>query len=383
MTPRVLIVDGSETERSAVATLLAGAGYELDDAPDGIEAFEKLLALSYDLVVTEAKLDRLDSPDLIAKLRAHGVKTPVLVLSAVTKGATVAALIKLGIAAYVHKATPPEQIRQRIAAALPGRSAVASSAAARASDGTAPSTGGGVLLVDAIEAEHHRLRALVPPSIPIDGCKTFNEALARARGGHYRLILLDADASVLNLGGVVVQLHVLQPEAAVIAAATLGQHGERGTVIEAHDVLGFDDVVFKPLAQDDVSLLVDRHCTTWKDLVGVKDDLIEVSRMSCRRDEQQRYRHELETRIESALSALSDACFDRAILDLTRVEVLAASDAAELLVRSKNTASVLGIKLVVAVPPALSDGLRAFQESFAGDRFRWFSSAVDARASLG
>jgi DNA-binding response OmpR family regulator len=383
MAAKVLIVDGSETDRASLAHLLADAGYELDDAPDGIEAFEKLLALPYDLVVTEAKLDRLDGPDLISKLRAHGVKTPVLVLSSVTKAATLGALMKLGIVEYVHKATSPEAIRQKILAALPAAAAPAPIEAAKDLSG-AIAASGAVLIVDASDAEHQRLRALFAASLPIDICKTFNDALARSRRGSYRLILLDADASVLNLGGIVAQMHVLQPEAAVVAAATLGKHDERAALTESLGGLGFDDVAFKPFAPDEVGLLVDRYCTGWDRLVTVTDDLIiEVSRLRCRRDHQKRYLHELATRTESALHDLSNACFDRAIFDLTRVEHLAAAEAAELLARLEGAARALGITLVVAVPPAVGAGLHAFQESFAGDHFRWFSSAAAARAALG
>jgi DNA-binding response OmpR family regulator len=382
MSAKVLLVDGSEVDRDRLAQLLADAGCELDDAPDGIEAFEKLLAASYDLVVTEAKLDRLDGPDLIAKLRGHGVKTPVLVLSAVTKSATLAALMKLGIVEYVHKSTAPEVIRQKVLAALPVIPApVARESSQELSSAIAAS--GAVLIVDAVEAEHQRLRALFPASLPIDGCKTFNDALARARRGAYRLILLDADASVLNLGGIVAQMHVLQPEAAVVAAATLGKHDERSAVTDSLGGLGFDDVAFKPFAAEEIALLADRYCTGWEQLVAVTDDLIEVSRLRCRRDHQKRYLHELAARSEAALSGLSDACFDRAIFDLTRVEHLAAAEAAELLARLEGTAHTLGIRLIVAVPPAVGAGLHAFQESFAGDRFRWFSSVADARANSG
>ncbi len=379
MAAKVLIVDGSATDRAGLAQLLADAGCELDDAPDGIEAFEKLLALSYDLVVTEAKLDRLDGPDLIAKLRAHGVKTPVLVLTSVTKAATLTALKRLGIADYVHKAAGPETIRQKILAALPPVSAPLALETAKDLSGAAAA----VLIVDATEAEEQRLRALFPPSLPIDGCKTFNDALARARRGSYQLIVLDADASVLNLGGIVAQMHVLQPEAAVAGAAILGKHDERAAVIESLGGLGFDDVVFKPFVADDIALLADRYCTGWEHLVTVTEDLIEVSRLRCRRDHQKRYLSELATRAEAALSSLSNACFDRAVFDLTRVEHLAAAEAAELLARLEGTARALGITLVVAVPPAVGAGLHAFQESFAGDDFRWFSSAAAARASLG
>src|SRR3954471_16645080 len=232
MAAKVLIVDGSEVDRDRLARLLADAGCELDDAPDGIEAFEKLLAASYDLVVTEAKLDRLDGPDLIAKLRGHGVKTPVLVVSSVTKSATLAALMKLGIVEYVHKSTAPDVIRQKVLQALPAVPPPVGREGSQELSG-AIAAGGAVLIVDAVEAEHQRLRALFPASLPIDGCKTFNDALARARRGAYRLILLDADASVLNLGGIVAQMHVLQPEAAVVAAATLGKHDERSAVTDS------------------------------------------------------------------------------------------------------------------------------------------------------
>lgn len=382
MASKILIVDGSDADRSVMVQLLADARYELDDAPDGIEAFEKILAQPYDLVVTEAKLERLDGPDLIPKLRAHGVKTPVLVLTSVTKAATLAALMKLGIVDYVHKASPPEAIRQKIAAALP---AAPQAIPAEASTGAvrAPAPSGGILLVDAADVEHRRLRALVPETIPFDGCKTFNEALARARSGHYRMIVLDSDASVLNLGGIVAQVHVLQPEAAVIAAVTIGKNADRATVLGLLDTLGFDDVVCKPFVPEEIALLVERRCATWQDLVGVKEDVIQISRMRCRRDHQKRYLYELTTRIESALSGLSNACFDRAILNLTRAEQLAPADAAELLARFDQAAAGLGVMLVAAVPAALATGLRAFKDSFAGDRFRWFASADEARASLG
>ncbi len=299
MAAKVLIVDGSEVDRNRLVQLLADAGCELDDAPDGIEAFEKLLALSYDLVVTEAKLDRLDAPDLIAKLRGHGVKTPVLVVSSVTKAATLSALMKLGIVEYVHKATAPEVIRQKILAALPAVPAPAAREGLPEPSG-AIAASGALLIVDAVDAELQRLRALIPASLPIDGCKTFNDALGRARRGAYRLILLDADASVLNLGGIVAQMHVLQPEAAVVGAVTLGKHDERAAVTESLGGLGFDDVAFKPFVAGEIGLLADRYCTGWDQLVGVTEDLIEVSRLRCRHDNQDSYLRELEARSEAA-----------------------------------------------------------------------------------
>jgi DNA-binding response OmpR family regulator len=379
----VLIVDGSDTDRAMVVSLLADLGWELDQAPDGVEAFESVLSQSYDLVVTDARLDRLDTPDLITKLRGRGVKTPVLVLTTVTKAATLVALKKLGIADYVHKALPPEVIRQKIVALLPAAAAVPVPEAVPAeSSAGLTMAAGSVLLIDGAEVEHQRLRGLLPPTVTLDACKTFNEGLARARSGRYRMLLIDSDAAVLNLGGLIAQTHVLQPEAVVVGVATLGKHDERGAVRTALDALGFDDVVFKPFVAREVSLLAEWYCTSWDELVTVKDDLIEVSRLRCRKDQRDRYVHELGTRLEATFGPLSNACFDRAILDFTRVDQLSAAEAAELLSRLDAAARALGVSLLVAVAPALSAGLRQFQDSFSGEQFRWFPSAAAARASL-
>ena len=388
MTPRVLIVDGNEADRATLVGMLGGDGYELDEAPDGIEAFEKLLAQPYDLVVTEAKLDRLDGPDLIAKLRGHGVKTPVVVLTSVTKAATLASLMKLGITAYVHKATPPDVVRQKIAAALPAGPAqdateTRNAAASNQTGGQARPEPGGILIVDGLELEHERLRALVPAAIAVDGCKTFNEAMARARSGHYRMLLLDSDATVLNLGGVVAQMHVLQPDAIVAGMATVGKNDERAAVGDSLDALGFDAVVFKPFAPAEIALLVEQYCASWDDLVSASDDLIVVSRLRCRRGHDKRYLPELGARIEAALSPLSDACFDRAILDLTRVEHLAPADMAELLARVDRAAHALGVTLLVAATDRVRAGLENFTDIFVREPLRCFPSATAARAAVG
>ena len=392
MAARVLIVDGSDTDRATLVSLLAGAGCDIDQAPDGIEGFESVLAQPYDLVVADARLDRLDTPELIAKLRGHGVKTPVLVLTSVTKAATLGALNKAGIAAYVHKALPPAEIRKKILALLPGvssgvpetSSGVPETAAAESSARLATAAGG-VLMIDGAAVEHQRLRALLPPAVTIDACKTFNEALARARSGRYRMVLVDSDAAVLNLGGLIAQTHVLQPEAVVVASATLGKHDDRSAraaMKTSLESMGFDDVVFKPFVAAEIALLAQWYCTSWEALVTINDDLIEVSRLRCRKDQRERYLHELTTRLEAAFGPLSNACFDRAILDLTRVEILSGAEVAELLSRLEAASRALGVSLLVAVGPAVGAGLKEFQDSFHGEEFRWFSSAAEARASL-
>ena len=82
------------------------------------------------------------------------------------------------------------------------------------------------------------------------------------------------------------------------------------------------------------------------------------------------------------MGPLSNACFDRAIFDLTRVDQISAAEAAELRARLDDAARALGVSLLMAVGPALGAGLRQFQDSFSSGQFRWFPSAAAARASL-
>jgi len=390
MSARVLIVDGNDAARAAVAGLLGDVACEVDQAPDGVEAFESLLALPYDLVVAEATLARLDTPDLIAKLRGHGVKTPVLILTAVTKAATLGVLMKAGIAEYVSRALPPDAIRGKLLAHLPAAAIAApapepgSTAAAPVGDAVArraAPVSGSALLVDAVEVEHQRLRALLPAAVALDACKTFNDGLGRARTGRYGMLLLDTDGAVLNLSALVVQTRKLQPEAAIVAIVTLGKYDERNAVTTSLEGLGFDEVVFKPFAPEVVALLAERYCTSWDDLVTIQDDVVEVSRLRYRRADRDRYRTELATRIEAALRAQSDACFDHVVLDLTCAEQLAPNDAAELIARVDGAGRALGITLFVAVAPGLAADLRGFEESFRGTQFRWFASTAEARAA--
>src|SRR6185295_9521591 len=205
---RILIVDGNDAERAATSQALAAAGHEVEEAPDGVEAFENLLAVPFDAIVAEAELPRLPLSELLGKLRARGIGAPVVVHSGVTRAAAVSALLKLGIAAYVPKGSPPATLAQKLAELLRG-SASAAETSAPTLDGAVTAS---VLMVGGGEDEPERLRRLCPPSLRVEACASIKEGLARGRNGSFRMVLLDADAAVVNLGGVVAQMQVLQKE---------------------------------------------------------------------------------------------------------------------------------------------------------------------------
>lgn len=81
--PLILAVDDSPSMRKMVSFTLTGAGYQVVEAVDGIDAFEKAQEQTFDLVLTDQNMPRLDGLGLTRKLREHPkFKTvPILMLT--------------------------------------------------------------------------------------------------------------------------------------------------------------------------------------------------------------------------------------------------------------------------------------------------------------
>lgn len=81
--PVILTVDDSPSMRKMVSFTLLGAGYDVIEAVDGIDAFEKAQNRSVDLVLTDQNMPRMDGLGLTRKLRAQPeFKTvPILMLT--------------------------------------------------------------------------------------------------------------------------------------------------------------------------------------------------------------------------------------------------------------------------------------------------------------
>lgn len=81
--PLILAVDDSPSMRKMVSFTLTGAGYQVVEAVDGVDAFEKALGQKFDLVLTDQNMPRLDGLGLTRKLRDHPQfkTTPILMLT--------------------------------------------------------------------------------------------------------------------------------------------------------------------------------------------------------------------------------------------------------------------------------------------------------------
>ena len=79
----ILAVDDSASMRQMVSFTLKSAGYNVVEAVDGQDAWEKAGGRTFDLVLTDQNMPRMDGISLTKKLResAQFKSTPILILT--------------------------------------------------------------------------------------------------------------------------------------------------------------------------------------------------------------------------------------------------------------------------------------------------------------
>jgi len=84
MNVRVLIADDSETILLLLRTRLEMEGYEVLTAADGVETIEQVRGADPppDILLLDAMMPRKSGIEALRELRADGVDTPVLIVSA-------------------------------------------------------------------------------------------------------------------------------------------------------------------------------------------------------------------------------------------------------------------------------------------------------------
>ena len=79
---RLLLVEDDQPLASALRQALVGENYAIDVVEDGAAADHLLSTQSYDLVILDLGLPRVDGQDVLRRLRRRGDKVPVIILTA-------------------------------------------------------------------------------------------------------------------------------------------------------------------------------------------------------------------------------------------------------------------------------------------------------------
>lgn len=113
---RVLVVDDSERVRKTLATGLRAHGMAVETAADGAEALAMLNGLSFDMVVLDLMMPRVDGTQVLKALKGRAEKPRILVLSARDQVQDRVDALNLGADDYLVKPYAFEELLARLSA---------------------------------------------------------------------------------------------------------------------------------------------------------------------------------------------------------------------------------------------------------------------------
>lgn len=101
--PRVLVVDDEASIRDLLAKTLALAEYDVDLAPDGRTALDRLRIVPYDLLITDLKMPGVDGLTVIREARRLKADLPVIIITGFSTEASAIEAVNLGVSGYLTK----------------------------------------------------------------------------------------------------------------------------------------------------------------------------------------------------------------------------------------------------------------------------------------
>src|SRR5262245_7331453 len=111
---RVLVVDDEASIRDLLSKTLALAEYEVDTAPDGTAALDRLRVVNYDLLIADLKMPGMDGLTLIRQAKRMKADLPVIIITGFSTESSAIEAVNLGVAGYLTK---PFRVPQLLAAA--------------------------------------------------------------------------------------------------------------------------------------------------------------------------------------------------------------------------------------------------------------------------
>ncbi|MDP2824832.1 MAG: response regulator [Sulfuritalea sp.] len=112
MSKTILAVDDSASIRQMVAFTLKSSGYEVVEAVDGMDGLEKARSKSFNLILTDQNMPRMDGLTLIKNLRALAQyrTVPILMLTTESSDAMKAQGKAAGATGWLVKPFDPQKL---------------------------------------------------------------------------------------------------------------------------------------------------------------------------------------------------------------------------------------------------------------------------------
>jgi len=118
---RILVADDHDSLRRGLVRALTDAGHEVEEAPNGTAALEKLHEGPFEVVLTDLKMGGSDGMDVIRTAKALNPSTAVILMTAFGSITTAVEAMKHGAFDYVQKPFEIEEMEVKIEKAIEHR----------------------------------------------------------------------------------------------------------------------------------------------------------------------------------------------------------------------------------------------------------------------
>jgi CheY-like chemotaxis protein/anti-sigma regulatory factor (Ser/Thr protein kinase) len=111
---KILVVDDDKTTRHVLRSVLTKAGFATSVAKDGVEALKALRSASFDLLLLDVWMPRMNGLELLAQLRAIEARPRVIVMTSDDAPETLLKAVREQAFTYVHKPVDGLQLVQTV-----------------------------------------------------------------------------------------------------------------------------------------------------------------------------------------------------------------------------------------------------------------------------
>jgi len=115
---RILVVEDEPDIALGLQDDLTRQGYEVETVADGESAIRRASSETWDLILLDVMLPKIDGFEVCRELRRLHVRTPIILLTAKVQEAEKVLGLELGADDYVTKPFSPRELRARIKAVL-------------------------------------------------------------------------------------------------------------------------------------------------------------------------------------------------------------------------------------------------------------------------
>lgn len=102
----ILIIDDEKAIRKTLSEILGYEGFKVDEAADGEEGLKKFQATTYDVVLCDIKMPKLDGIEFLSKAGETNADVPIIMISGHGNIETAVEAVKKGAYDYISK--PPD-----------------------------------------------------------------------------------------------------------------------------------------------------------------------------------------------------------------------------------------------------------------------------------